>query len=123
MGLLKSLFNSSQNKQESNFNWRELTEINDIEALKTLSKDKKVIIFKHSTRCGISRMVLKSFEKKWVDSENGDFYYLDLLRFRDISNAIAHDFEVFHQSPQLIVLENGKVRAHASHYDILNIAI
>jgi len=123
MGLLKSLFKSNQNKQESNFNWLELTEINDIEALINLSQKKKVIIFKHSTRCGTSRMALKAFEKKWADTENVDFYYLDLLRYRNISNAIAHDFEVFHQSPQLIVLEKGKVRAHASHYDILNIAI
>jgi len=123
MGLLKSLFKSNQNKQESNFNWLELTEINDIEALINLSQDKKVIIFKHSTRCGTSRMALKAFEKKWADTENVDFYYLDLLRYRNISNAIAHDFEVFHQSPQLIVLEKGQVSAHASHYDILNIAI
>jgi len=123
MGLLKSFFKSSQNKQESTFNWQELTEINDIEALINLSQDKKVIIFKHSTRCGTSRMALKAFEKKWADTEDISFYFLDLLCHRDISNAIAHDFEVFHQSPQLIVLEKGKVRTHASHYDILNIAI
>jgi len=68
-------------------------------------------------------MVLKSFEKKWADNQNVDFYYLDLLNHRDISNALADIFEVIHQSPQIIVLEKGTLKAHASHYDILNIEL
>lgn len=125
MGFIKSLFKSGEKRQEitNNFKWQHLSDISDLEGLINISKEGKVAIFKHSTRCGTSRMVLKSFEKKWAEAEDISFYFLDLIRYRAISNAMTHDFEVFHQSPQLIVLEKGQVSAHASHYDILNIAI
>lgn len=125
MSLLKSLFKSKENTPDNvkSFNWHELSDKNTLTDLSESSNKKKIVIFKHSTRCGISRMVLKSFEKKWADNQNVDFYYLDLLNHRDISNALADIFEVIHQSPQIIVLEKGTLKAHASHYDILNIEL
>ena len=47
------------------------------------------VVFKHSTRCGISSMALKTFEQEMQTNESMDFYLLDLLQFREISNAIA----------------------------------
>ncbi|MFK5891221.1 MAG: bacillithiol system redox-active protein YtxJ [Flavobacteriaceae bacterium] len=127
MSLLKKIFSNNSERAgistESKINWVKLESITQIDTIKKNSDNNTAIIFKHSTRCGISRMVLKSFEKKWAESTDINFYILDLIRFREMSNTIAQEFEIVHQSPQLIVLEKGKVRTHASHYDILNIAI
>ncbi|HBY67023.1 MAG TPA: bacillithiol system redox-active protein YtxJ [Flavobacteriaceae bacterium] len=83
------------------------------------SKNKPVAIFKHSTRCGISRMVLKQFEKNYdLDDNQLKLYFLDLLQNRDISNEIAARFKVHHESPQMIVLKDGEVIHHDSHQGI-----
>lgn len=77
------------------------------------------IIFKHSTRCSVSLMA-----KKHLELDGGDFatdlptYFLDLLRFRDLSNAIAKQFHVHHESPQLLLIKNGECVFEASHSDI-----
>lgn len=74
------------------------------------------MIFKHSTRCGISSMVMKQFVATYNFTENEmDLYYLDLLSYRDVSNEVGYKFQVMHQSPQLLVIRNGVVVAHASH--------
>ena len=77
------------------------------------------LIFKHSTRCSISSFVLNEFKSKYSFSEQ-DFsaWYLDLLSYRSISNAIAQQLEVTHQSPQLLVIKNGQAVAHASHEQV-----
>ena len=77
------------------------------------------LIFKHSTRCSISSFVLNEFKSKYSFSEQ-DFsaWYLDLLSYRSISNAIAQQLEVTHQSPQLLVIKNGKAVGHASHEQV-----
>jgi len=108
-------------------NWKVVTSIDEIDEIKKFSFQKQVIVFKHSTRCGISRSVLRKFEQKCLGFENDyHFYYLDLLKFRSISNEIASAFKVHHQSPQILVIKNGEQIAHHSHYDIiseLNLAI
>ena len=83
------------------------------------SFEKKVAIFKHSTRCHISKTVLRNFESEVQNTDkNVEYYFLDLLAHRNLSNKIAEDFGVEHQSPQLIVLENGKSVKDASHQAI-----
>lgn len=127
MRLLKSLFKSersdSTKNQIANFPWKALNEINQIEKLVADSNKKTIVIFKHSTTCGISRAVLKKFEKQTQIKSDVDYYYLDLLSYREISNKIASHLEVVHQSPQLIVVRNGAVIAHDSHYHLLDISI
>ncbi len=115
---------SKDTKNTSNFNWIILNNEIPLNEIIENSKNKTIVIFKHSTRCGISRGVLKQFESENNSkTKNIAFYYLDLLNFREISNAIATKFNIEHQSPQLIVLKNGKKIANASHYDILNIQL
>ena len=75
---------------------------------------KAVAVFKHSTRCSISSMAKSRLERSWSLKEV-PIYYLDLLSFRDISNAIANQFQIEHQSPQLIIIKNGEAVYHASH--------
>lgn len=123
MGLLKSLFGGERKEQpKPKINWIPLTEVNQLDGIVTDSKTKYQAIFKHSTRCGISSGVLRQFERQ-ENVEEIDFYYLDLLRFRAISDEIANRFGVIHQSPQLVVLKDGEVVAHASHYDIMSVQL
>ncbi len=96
--------------------WQELTSLGQLEEIAEASKTKTQAIFKHSTRCGISRMVIRNFESSFDLSENQvDLYYLDLLNHRDISSEISAKFQVLHESPQFIVIRNGVAVYHASH--------
>jgi bacillithiol system protein YtxJ len=98
-------------------NWQQLTTENTLQDLIKVSETKKVLIFKHSTRCSISAMVLSRIERDWETTENNRIepYYLDLIKYRSLSNEIAQKFGVQHESPQILVIENGKCVYHASH--------
>lgn len=89
--------------------WKELKEQSQLEQLKTQSEEQPILIFKHSTRCSISRFALKQFENEFDLQDKIAPYYLDLLNHRDISNEIAFHFNVQHQSPQILVLKNRVV--------------
>jgi bacillithiol system protein YtxJ len=120
MSFLKNIFGSSENQNESNIkmDWEPLNDISQLDEIVTLSKEKPVAIFKHSTRCSISRMALKQFENEFDFPEKVTPYFLDLIAFREISNDIASRFGVQHQSPQLILVKDGKAIYNASHSDI-----
>ncbi|WP_299013554.1 bacillithiol system redox-active protein YtxJ [uncultured Polaribacter sp.] len=115
------LFGNKKKKevQPSFLTWIPLTSKAQLEEIKTQSKTEAVFIFKHSTRCGISSMVIKQFEKLFTEeTKNLKVYYLDLLNYRDISDEIGYAFQVMHQSPQLVVVRNEVSVHNASHYDI-----
>lgn len=120
MSFFKNIFGSSENQNESNIrmDWEPLNHIEQLDEIVTLSKDKPVAIFKHSTRCSISRMALKQFENEFDFPEKVTPFFLDLIAFRDISNEIASRFGVQHQSPQLILIKDGKAIYNTSHSDI-----
>jgi bacillithiol system protein YtxJ len=98
-------------------NWIQLTKTEEIEEIKETSGSNPVIIFKHSTHCSNSRTALNRLEKYWIDDEmeNVKPYFLDLLSYRDISDIIARDFGVKHESPQLLLIKDGECKFHASH--------
>lgn len=99
--------------------WTELTEVETLDEIAEISHEKPVAILKHSTRCGISRMVLRQFEEDFdLEEEKVKLYFLDLLEHRDISNKIASKFNVPHESPQLIIIKNGKAVYDASHSQV-----
>lgn len=119
MSLFKNIFGSSDEQPSpSKVNWIPLTSLADLDAMSTASNEKPVLIFKHSTRCSISRMVLKQFEKDFSLEDSITPYFLDLLNHRDVSNEIADRFNVYHQSPQLLVIKEGKSIFDASHESI-----
>ena len=113
--MFKKLFGSSEPKEEKIMPWLPLSTIDQLEPIADQSKIKTQLIFKHSTRCGISRMVMNQFVSAYDVDVNADLHYLDLLNYRDVSNEVGYKFQVMHQSPQLLVLRNGVVVAHASH--------
>lgn len=99
--------------------WHILGKMEQLDEIMEESKARPVAIFKHSTRCGVSRGVLKMFEKNYTLSDNQvKLYFLDLIQNRDISNEIAARFKVHHESPQFIVIKNGVVVHHDSHHSI-----
>lgn len=120
MSFFNSIFGSSENADapKSNVNWTELVDIAQLMEIEAISNEKPVVIFKHSTRCSISRMALKQFEREFDLNDTVDAYFLDLIAHRDISNAIANRFNVYHESPQLILIRNGKAVYDVSHSDI-----
>jgi bacillithiol system protein YtxJ len=99
--------------------WHVLGKMEELDELVQQSKTTPVAIFKHSTRCGISRGVLKMFEKNYtLKDDQLKLYFLDLLQNRDISNEIAARFKVPHESPQIIVIKDGIVVHNDSHHSI-----
>ena len=121
MSFLKNIFGSSsedQNESAPKMNWNALTDLEQLNEIISLSNEKPVVIFKHSTRCSISRMALKQFENNFNFSDKVTPYFLDLIAHRDISNEIASRFGVNHQSPQLILIKDGKATYTVSHSDI-----
>jgi bacillithiol system protein YtxJ len=120
MGVFNSIFGKSgnQNSVESKINWIPLTFMGQLDEIIAFSSQKPVVIFKHSTRCSISRMALKQFENEFNMGDTVAVYFLDLLEHRDISNEIASRFGVYHQSPQLLLIKEGKCVYDVSHSDI-----
>lgn len=121
MGLFDKMFRSERDiaKEEiDKIPWDYITEEKDIEELEKQSFSKPVIIFKYSTRCGISRITLNKFEKDLPQDFDAVYYFMDLVKYRSLSNEIADRFRVRHESPQLIVLKDGKVVHHSSHQSI-----
>lgn len=120
MSFFKNIFSGSENQNEATSNsiWNNLTDLGQLNEIITLSNEKPVAIFKHSTRCSVSRMALRQFENEFDLSDKVTAYFLDLIAYRDVSNEVAHRFGVQHQSPQLILIKNGKAVYNASHSDI-----
>ena len=110
---------SSDKKDVKQLPWQKLTSVDQLDTIVEESKVTPVAIFKHSTRCGISSMVMRQFERAYdLNKDQMKLYYLDLLAFRKVSDELSINFQVLHQSPQLIVVKNGKAVAHASHNGI-----
>lgn len=101
--------------------WKNLTEEKQFEEIDKTSKTKTVVLFKHSTRCGTSFHAKDRLESNWSFTENDlDFYYLDLLSYRNLSNEIASRYQVVHQSPQIIIIKNANAVYNTSHNAISN---
>lgn len=97
--------------------WNEIKSEDHLNEIIEKSKFKPQVIFKHSTRCSISSMAKGRLERS-AAPENTDFYFLDLITHRNISNKISKDFHVFHESPQVLLIKNGECVYDESHGSI-----
>jgi len=96
--------------------WNHLESEEQLQEAIQRSHERPVVLFKHSTRCGISSMALDRMNsEESLNDLDAEMYYVDLLQFRNISNKIAELFEIRHESPQMIVVKNGAVLHHSSH--------
>ena len=98
-------------------NWKNLQNENDLAALKERSIEIPQVIFKHSTRCSISSMAKNRLERA-APAQNVEFNFLDLIKYRELSQKIADDFSVEHESPQILFIKNGECVYDESHSGI-----
>lgn len=123
MNFLKNIFKETLSEEsessKEDVKYFELDKMEQFDEIDEISKTKPVVLFKHSTRCSISRMALKQFDAEFnYPEEKIDWYLLDLLNHRDLSNEIASRYNVVHQSPQIVVIRNGKAVFNESHDSI-----
>lgn len=117
MGFLDRLMSAQQ--AEILGDWKVLDDLSQLDQIVKDSYDKPVVLFKHSIRCGTSSMMKHQLEGNWnFEASDLDFYYLDLINYRAISNEIADRFGIVHQSPQIIVVKDGKATYDTSHHMI-----
>ena len=96
--------------------WIALEREEQLDEIVDISANTPVLIFKHSTTCGISRMALRQFEKEYdFNKKEIAPYFLDLKKFRGVSNGVASKFSVTHESPQVLIIKNGKAVYSESH--------
>ncbi|WP_343486114.1 bacillithiol system redox-active protein YtxJ [Allomuricauda sp. d1] len=117
MGLFGNLFSKTKatKKEKNSVPWIALERMEQLDEIIQKSNEKPQLLFKHSTTCGISRMVLNIFSDNYSAENVVDAYFLDLHAHRAISDEAAQRLGVMHQSPQLIVIKNEQVTYHASH--------
>jgi bacillithiol system protein YtxJ len=97
--------------------WKNLEQLIALEEIDKASFTHPILIFKHSTRCSISDVAKARLDKE--ENLNGvDFYYLDLIKHRDISNALAQKYNVHHESPQILLINKGECVYDESHIGI-----
>lgn len=87
-------------------------------ALRESFNNNGIAIFKHSTRCAISSVAKNRLSSNWDFSEELPIYYLDLIQYRELSNLISEKLNITHQSPQILIVKNGKCVYDNSHMSI-----
>ncbi len=98
--------------------WSPLTDPNQLDQLIQESHLRTQVIFKHSTRCSISRVALSRFDREPAADSNAVFYLLDLLQHRNLSQQITDRFGITHESPQALIIRNGACSFYLNHLDI-----
>ncbi len=102
---------------------RALERVDELDGLVTASQVRPVIIFKHSPTCGTSAQAFEEIQDLLAASLDADIYVANVLRHRPVCQAIADRFGIRHESPQVLVLRNGEVVWHGSHYRVTADAI
>ncbi|KTD83296.1 bacillithiol system redox-active protein YtxJ [Paenibacillus etheri] len=87
-----------------------------------VAKPGKKLLFKHSTTCPISAKANEEFQVYLKDADTAAAVVL-VIEDRSVSNQIAEDFGIKHESPQLFLLEDNEVRWNTSHWKITRDAI
>ncbi|WP_153800727.1 bacillithiol system redox-active protein YtxJ [Foetidibacter luteolus] len=98
-------------------NWKKLNSTEQIHHIKEKSFQTPQVIFKHSTRCGTSNMVKNRLERGG-EIAGVDFHFLDLITYREVSNKVAEEFDVYHESPQVLLIVKGECIYDESHFGI-----
>lgn len=116
IALLKSFVGNKSKKMD----WNNLTGVDQLNEIDANSENKTQVIFKHSTRCSVSTFAKRILTSEYNDEigAQAEVHYLDLIAYRDVSNAIAERYGVMHESPQILVIKNGKCVFDASHSDV-----
>lgn len=99
--------------------WTHLEDLQQLDEANQVSMGQDIMLFKHSTTCPISGAAKKRVESGWDFSDNQlKPFYIDLKTFRTVSNTIEDKYNVKHESPQVLIIRDGKCIYDASHFDI-----
>ncbi len=92
--------------------FREFYELTKLDELFSESHQKPVVFFKHSITCPISRNVFTE-----VADVEYDIWVMVVQDAQKVSNELAKRTGIKHESPQTIIVRDGKPVYHASHYE------
>ena len=101
----------------------ELETRGDYDDLLVRSHSAPVLLLKHSTRCPISSAAWRAYQNYAAAHPGSDLYRVLVVEQRALSNEIARQTGVMHQSPQAMRFEAGEVTWHTSHYSITTDAL
>lgn len=108
-----------RNKVQKFSNWNPVSGKENLNSILKKSEDKPQVIYKHSNRCSISYLSKEDLEENMdVLSNHVDLHFVDVIEQRDLSNDVAENFNVRHESPQVILLKDGHVLWNGSHWDV-----
>lgn len=100
-------------------NWIPLVSAEQLPAIVERSGQIPCIIFKHSISCSISSLAKYRLENQWdIPNEQLEVYFLDLIRYREVSRLVAEHFGIRHESPQVLLIRDGRCVYDSSHLDI-----
>lgn len=100
-----------------------LTPIHDVASLDAAiaeSRERPVLLFKHSRHCGTSFEALDELQAHIDGARPGSAAYkvITVQTHRPVSDAVSQRFGIRHETPQAILLRDGKVIWNASHFRI-----
>ncbi|PAU93645.1 thioredoxin family protein [Aliifodinibius salipaludis] len=115
MGLFNSVKNAFSGSETSDI-WEMISDLSQVDPIIEASKEKPQLIYKHSHRCSVCFVAKGNLEMASDNiKEHADMHFVNVVRSRDVSNKIASELDVRHQSPQAILVDNGEVVWHGSH--------
>ena len=106
--------NGPERNSAGEFPWNGLEDPAGEALFDSIAKGGVQVVFKHSTTCGVSRIMLGRFQGQWP-TDGASYFLIDVKRNRPLSDTVAQRFGCTHQSPQVLVIREGELVAHASH--------
>lgn len=123
MGIFDTIKETFSSSGRADF-WNDMDDAGQIESMISASEGRPQLIYKHSSRCSVCFFAKKQIEDiPETMREQVDLHFVDVIGWREVSNAIAEEFSVRHESPQLLIIYDRKVVWHGSHQDIQTDAI
>jgi bacillithiol system protein YtxJ len=90
----------------------------DAQAASLLARHPVHIVFKHSPTCGVSAIARAEMHRYAQRPDTLPVEVVDVIGQRRLSKALAHRTEVRHESPQVLLVRDGTVVWHASHWQV-----
>lgn len=119
MSFLANLFKTITSKAEIRQMWNRISDIDEIQIILERSAMHPQLIYKHSPSCSVSFLAKQELDSKVQElSELADFHIINVIQGRAISNAVAQEFGVRHESPQVLLLKDGEIIWKGSHWQI-----
>ncbi len=119
MGVFSTMKKAFTNDKIKHENWNVLTEEEELQGVMEASHNRLQLVYKHSFTCGICHMTLENIEDSFDElEEQADMHFVDVKNARPVSNLLADKLDVRHESPQVIIIREGKAVWDESHHAI-----